>query len=258
MNEFDKQRFKQWHDKVNNYYTRAIRKRVSVKLNLPSVTLICADGIHIDYSIPALERCKELCNFGSVKLLTNCDTDYLHRVQIEPLPSLNCYSVFMLKNLIKYVETEHVLVVQHDGWILNPESWDPDWLLLDYVGPLFIHNHVIGSCSVGSGGFSLRSRRLISFVSQNLPEWDGTPAGADLFTARLGSYEDGVISISMRKRLLQEGFLFGTPEQASRFAQGGNNDLTRFYEKPFGFHGLWSNVDHVTGIVQPPPFGVKR
>ena len=236
------------------YQSREIARRAESKLELPSVTLLCGDGIHIEYSIPALERCKALCNFGAVKLLTSMPSDYEHRVEIMPLDSLNAYSTFMLKHAHEYVDTTHFLIAQHDGWILNREAWDPAWLELDYIGPLFIHAHEIGPRSVGTGGFSLRSKKLMEAVSSSLPPWDGSTAGADTAVRQIGAYEDGYIAANYRATLEAAGFRFGTPEQAARFAQGGNNDPAYYVAKPFGFHGLWPSIDHTSGEVSPPPF----
>lgn len=251
----DKKTYRKFHmNATNAYYNRTPSRRVEPKLELPSVTLFCADCIHIDYAIPSLERCKALCNFGAVRLLTSMPSDYEHAVVIPPLDTLSAYSTFMLKRAHEYVETTHLLVAQHDGWILNPEAWDPAWLELDYIGPLFIHAHVTGPRSVGSGGFSLRSKRLMEHVSAMTPPWDNTTEGGNAHVRQVGAYEDGHISMTMRSQLEAAGFRFGTPEQAGRFAQGGNNDPAYHVAKPFGFHGLWGNIDHAIGEVSPPPF----
>lgn len=251
----DVKRFREWHVNVGNaYYSRTPSRRAEPKLELPSVTLLCADCVHIEYAIPALERCKALCNFGAVKLLTSMPTDYEHRVEILPLNSLSAYSTFMLKHSHEFVDTTHFLVAQHDGWILNPESWDPAWLQCDYIGPLFLHAHKTVPTSVGSGGFSLRSKRLMAHVASMLPAWDGLEASVKAAIAAAGCYEDGYISVTARPALERAGFRFGTPAQGAQFAQAGNNDPAYHVTRPFGFHGLWSNVDHTTGEVSPPPF----
>lgn len=249
-------RFEAWHMNVNAAYHGHLPalKVPAARLSLPTVTLLCADCIHIEYSIPAIERCKAVGDFGAVKLLTSMPSDYPHRVEIGHLGSLDAYSVFMLTDAYKYVETEHALIVQHDGWVLNPEAWDPAWLQCDYIGPLFLHAHETGPRSVGSGGFSLRSRRLMERVAGLLPTWDGTPEDTSRLMRAATCYEDGVIASVHRDRLVEDGFLYGTPEQAAHFAQGGNNDPAYHVERPFGFHGLWSNIDHATGTVAPPPF----
>ena len=221
------------------------------QLDLPTVTLLCADCYDVERVIPVIEHCKSLCNFGAVKLLTSLDTNHPDKVKINPLPSHIAYSVFMLKRAPTYVSTEHALVVQHDGWILNPDAWNPAWLALDYVGPLFIHKHVIQPTSVGSGGFSLRSKKLMDFVNGRLPEWVETPQGTEQMQFMLGSYEDGIISIKHRHELVSAGFKYATPSEAAKFAQGGNCDPAYYVPRPFGFHGLWGNIDLDTGVVGP-------
>lgn len=212
------------------------------KLQLPSVTLLCCDCVDSKRAIRVLERCKALCDFGAVKLLTSIPTTYEHLVKIRPLNSLVAYSIFMLTKVHEYIDTEHVLIVQRDGFIINTDSWNPQWLNLDYIGPLFVQY----DC-VGSGGFSLRSKRLMENVSENTPEWDGTQKHADLIQPGLSYYEDGVICLSGKF----SQFKFGNLEEAAMWAQGGNRNPDYYRPHPFGFHGVWSNINHETGYVYP-------
>jgi hypothetical protein len=157
-------------------------------------------------------------------------------VAIQHFDGLNGYSAFMLKDLAGHIHTSHVQVVQHDGWIIDTSQWDPKWLLCDYLGPLFIQHQTLMSSSVGSGGFSLRSKALLDRVAELLPpkdgqhSYDGTPGNN-------WSHEDGVISCHLREQLVQSGLCFGTPDQAMRYAYGGNPWL--FVAQTFGFHGFW-------------------
>lgn len=212
------------------------------KLQLPSVTLICTDCLNANRAIKVLEHCKSLCDFGAVKFLTSIPVEYEHRVKIMPLNSLIAYSIFMLTRFHEYIETEHCLIVQRDGFILNPESWDDEWLSLDYIAPLFVqYSHC------GSGGFSLRSKKLMQAAAERTPKWDGTNQDAHRIQNDLNYYEDGVLSLSGKFK----DFKIASLEQAGRFAAGGNKDPRYFYEKPFGFHGLINSIDHATGIVKP-------
>ncbi len=212
------------------------------KLQLPTVTLMCIDCVNSARAINVLERCKEKADFGAVKFLTSIPTDYKHKVKIMPLNSLVAYSIFMLTKVHQYIDTEHVLIVQRDGWILNPESFKQEWLELDYIAPLFVQYDF-----VGSGGFSLRSNKLMKNVAAHTPEWDGTQKSADAVQSTLGYYEDGVICFSGKFA----GFKFATKDQAAEFSQGGNRNPEYYREKPFGFHGCWQNIDHSTGKVSP-------
>lgn len=211
-----------------------------MKLQLPTVTLMIIDCINVTRAIKVLEICKSKADFADVKLLTSIPTDYEHRVKIMPLNTLVAYSIFMLTKCHEYIDTPHVLIVQRDGWILNPESFDPAWLDLDYIGPLFIQYD-----KVGSGGFSLRRRSMMWEVAKALPQWDGSQGHADVIQKQVGFYEDGVICLgSFRGR-----FKIASLEQAANFAQGGNKNPVYFRDRPFGFHRTWQEIDFTTGIV---------
>lgn len=211
-----------------------------MKLQLPTVTLMCIDCLNTDRAIKVLEHCKTKADFGAVKLLTNIPNIYPHAERIIPLNSLIAYSIFMLTTVHKYIDTEHVLIVQRDGWILNPESFNPTWLDLDYIGPIFVQYD-----KVGSGGFSLRKKSMMKSIADVTPSWDGTQAHAEIMQKKFGYYEDGVICFGDYHRI----FKIASLGQAANFAQGGNRNPAYFREKPFGFHRTWQEIDFKTGLV---------
>ena len=53
---------------------------------------------------------------------------------IAPIESRDAYSNFVLKRLLPFVDTEHVLLVQWDGYVVNPGAWDPAFLDLRLPG----------------------------------------------------------------------------------------------------------------------------
>lgn len=211
------------------------------KLNLPSVTLLCADCINVERAIRVLELCKEKCSFGAVKLFTHFATDYPHKVAIAQLESLSDYSDWCLTQMHKYIDTPHVITVQHDGWILNTAAWDPTWLQYGYIGPLFLQEHQANDWSVGSGGFSFRSKALMEHVAHISPQWERGK----------WPHEDGEICKHHRAALMAAGFKFPPALEAAKFAQGGNPNPAFYVEHPFGFHGMWANINQDTGVVAP-------
>lgn len=213
-----------------------------MKLQLPSITAICIDCVNANRAIRVLEHCKSLCDFGDVKLLTSIPVAYEHRVRIKPLNSLIAYSIFMLTKVHEYVNTPHMLILQRDGFIINPSAWQEDWLKYSYIAPLFVQYP-----RVGSGGFSLRSKKLMEEVSRTTPEWDWTQKQAEIIQDEMGMYEDGVISLSGK----YSQFNIAPPEEACNFAQGGNPDPIYYRSHPFGFHGVINAIDHKTGFVSP-------
>ena len=92
-------------------------------MKLENVTLICVDCVNPELSLKVLEICQRKIEFGSVKLLTHLPIESEYTVKIEPLTSLIMYSVFCLTELYKYVDTTHMLIVQNDGFLLNPHKF---------------------------------------------------------------------------------------------------------------------------------------
>ncbi len=203
---------------------------------------MCIDCLNAGRAERVLEICKQKADFGAVKLLTSIPTEYEHAVRIMPLNTLIAYSIFMLTRVHEYIDTGHVLIVQRDGWILNISAWRDEWLDLDYIGPLFVQYD-----KVGSGGFSLRSKKIMQDVTGVVPKWDGTQKHADKIQEGLGYYEDGVICLSQ----FANNYKVGSVEQACSWAQGGNCNPANYREYPFGFHGTWQNINHATGFVYP-------
>lgn len=211
------------------------------KLQLPSVTLCIIDCIDAKRAIQVLEHCKTMVDFGAVKLLTHIPCQYENRVKIVPLNSLIAYSIFMLTRFHNFIDTDHVLIVQRDGWILNPFAFKREWLELDYIGPLFVQYDF-----VGSGGFSLRSKRLIKETANIVPEWNGTDKHAHEIQDTLGWYEDGIICLSKR---LSPDYKIASLNEAADFAHGGNRNPEYFRDYPFGFHRTFADIDFKTGFV---------
>lgn len=214
-----------------------------MRLQLPTVTLMCVDGVNAERASKVIDLCTDLVDFGAVKLLTHLPVDSKHRVEIMPLKSLVAYSIWCLTEMHKHIDTDHVLIVQRDGWILNPQNWNNDWLNYDYIGPLFVQHD-----DVGSGGFSLRSKKIMFAAAKFIGEWDGSEDQAQaLQVNKARSYEDGVLALTMRGM----GFSYATKEDAAMFAQGGNRNKEYYRSNPFGFHGDKQEIDHENGIVSP-------
>ena len=212
------------------------------KLQLPTVTCLIADCVSATRANKVLDICTSKVDFGAVKLLTDLPVDSEYRVEITPLMSHMAYSVWCLTDMYKYIDTEHVLVVQRDGWILNAQTWSNKWLEYDYTAPLFVQHD-----DVGSGGFSLRSKKIMQATAQLYGQWDGTQQHAEYIQQKAAMYEDGVLSFEMKKH----GFKIAPKHEAVKFGQGGNKNPSSYFDHPFGFHGNFQNINHATGFVYP-------
>jgi hypothetical protein len=190
---------------------------MSGKLRLPDVTLCAADCLHPNLAARALEKCMAAVEFGDAVLLSDKPVAGSFRwKEIPPLRSSQAYSRFCLKDMLAHVETRFVLVAQWDGYVVDPSAWTPAFTEFDYVGA------PVGSEGlVGNGGFSLRSRKLLSAL-QLAPEIDGYP-------------EDVAICRLLRPQLEQRfGIRFAPTALAGRFSY----DDTIPRHPTFGFHGM--------------------
>ena len=104
-------------------------------LNLDKVTLVAATSIYEKETIYALEKSSENINFSDIMLFT--DKEITHsKINIKKIEKLDLagYNKFILKDLNQYIKTEHVLICQYDGFVLNHLAWKDSYLKYDYIG----------------------------------------------------------------------------------------------------------------------------
>jgi tetratricopeptide (TPR) repeat protein len=203
-----------------------------VRPRVEHTTLCAVDCLNPELSIAALQVSMARCRFDAVKLLTCHDVSApgIETIPIAAIPSTAEYSRFMVKGLLPYIGTDHLLYVQWDGFVVNAELWDPAFLLYDYVGARWpasiLPDHP--EQSVGNGGFSLRSRALLEALQD--PEIDSFHP------------EDAVISRRYRPYLEQRhGIAFADEKTADRFSSEHCAQNT----PTFGFHGAINLSRHL-------------
>ncbi len=196
-------------------------------LDLPGVSLVCIDTANHALALRALGKSREGIRFGRTLLLTDAVPsgvavpDGIDVIAIAPLSSRDAYSQFVLKALLPYVATPHALLVQWDGYVVNPAAWEPAFLDCDYVGAKWYWYD--DDMRVGNGGFSLRSRRLLEALQDPRVALDGV--------------EDVTIGRTYRRLLEREhGLRFASEALADRFAF----EVAYPIGRPFGFHGLFN------------------
>lgn len=188
--------------------------------NIPNVTLICIDCAFHGASVSAIKKSMEQVSFARAVFITNIDIkiDGVDTIVIPAIKTKQEYSHFCIKELSKYFETDYALVIQHDGYVLNGDCWDDEFLDYDYIGAPWIYEH---NRNIGNGGFSLRSKRLCDILYSD-PLIDITHP------------EDQSIGILYRNYLEQKySIKFPSEELADRFAF----EIKTPVQKTFGFHG---------------------
>lgn len=135
-----------------------------MKKRLSNVTLLGLDCVNIERLKVAADICQKDFEFGSVKLLSSVPDIDPRVVLVSNIDSIEKYSHFLIKKVNDFVETDFVLVIQYDGFILNPEAWSDDFLKYDYIGAPWWYED---DNNVGNGGFSLRSKRLLKTLAED-------------------------------------------------------------------------------------------
>lgn len=189
---------------------------------LSNVTLCCIDTATPALSARAMSESARLCTFG--RQIYFSDRDWgLPDAEFRRIPTITSkaqYSRFVLKELAASIETDFVLTVQYDGFVLDPGCWTDEFLAFDYVGAPW---RQFATYRVGNGGFSLRSRRLLQALADPRIEVADEP-------------EDILIGRTFRSYLeIRHGIRFPEPALAHQFSwEGGPRPCPHF-----GFHGLY-------------------
>jgi tetratricopeptide (TPR) repeat protein len=190
-----------------------------------SLTLVAIDCAHPELAADALARSSALLPTAHVLLLTDVaiERDGIEVVQIASIKSRAAYSQFVLKELGAHINTDYALVVQWDGFIIDGSAWADEFWRYDYIGAKWLHES--GDFRVGNGGFSLRSKRLLSALAN--PE----------FTLNSDENEDTAICIRHRQTLEDKyDIVFADERVADRFAF----DVSRPVGPTLGFHGVFN------------------
>ncbi len=198
----------------------------SGRLRLGDVTLCAADCLHPGLAARALEICLDRCDFADAVLYSDAAVSgRFRREAIDPLRSLDDYSRFCLKEMPRRVVTPFVLVVQWDGYIVDPAAWTSEFLRYDYIGAPGYSSEAarLKPWVVGNGGFSLRSRKLLDAIAM-LPTVGGLAEDRAICEVFRADLEKG------------KGIRFAPEKLADRFCY-----QQRVPMRPtFGFHGLYN------------------
>ena len=217
------------------------------KLLLEQTTIVCISSVNIKKSIYALWRSSRNIEFQSIKLVTNKKISYepkwltVELAYDNALSSIDDYSFYCVYSLYRHIETDHVLVVQADGYVINSKKWNRNFLDFDYIGaPWKIRSDAYidpfgNHQRVGNGGFSLRSKKLLEVPLTKDIIWN-VNTGDFYKHMNVGEQaEDGIICVHNRHLYLEAGCKFAPFEVALNFSREQNLP-ENFNLKTFGFH----------------------
>jgi hypothetical protein len=211
------------------------------------VTLVCVAGVQVLRALVAIMKSARQIRFDRIVLVTT----KLKPVQWgkfsvqEPieskLDSLIEYNKYVLYKLYHHVHTRFCLVIQADGYVINGNLWNEKFYEYDYIGapwPVKSDAYIdpFGNHQrVGNGGFSLRSRRLLTVPQKIEIPWNVNEGNFYRHFNKNSYSEDGNICVHNRHLFEQEGCKFASLDIACQFSH--ELDLTDVViGKTFGFH----------------------
>jgi hypothetical protein len=214
-------------------------------IELPNVTLVCIASIKIPQSIFALQKSMHGINYGNVKFITHEDLPNLPEgiefSKCHEIKSIDDYSYYCIYNLSQHIDTDYCLLIQHDGFVINPDKWDNDWFNYDYIGALWMKTPTAyidpwgKGHRVGNGGFSFRSKKLLDVPKRAYVHFDVNWGDFYKHMDAGSTAEDGNICVHNRHIYEALGCKFAPVEVAARFSHERSLPETQGI-KPFGFH----------------------
>lgn len=198
-------------------------------VELPQVSICAVDTRTPDLALRAICRSRKQLRFADAFIMADRIPEGLEGtgvrfVEIPPIRSVKDYSEVMLTNVFSHFSTSHVLIVQWDGFVVNPDMWNPIFLDYDYIGAVWPRYN--DDMRVGNGGFSLRSRRLLEVFFRN---------------ELTKSHPEDVCIGRINRRILESryGFHFASEAIANRFS----TEWASAECPSFGFHGFFRFPD---------------
>jgi len=200
-------------------------------ITLDNVTIIAVAGTKAEETIKAINySCREI-KFGAKKIITpsKINDDSIEVIECEPL-DYEQYNHFIVYRLHEYINTKYALIVQNDGYVVNPDTWEEEFLKYDYIGapwPLphddFSFRDPEGNIQrVGNGGFSLRKRSIMLKVLDRLGQ---SPTEYEDQYYSIGC---GIIKANVPTRDIATGF-----------------SIEQIYTpKSFAIHKAWLHIPH--------------
>ena len=213
--------------------------------SLPTVTLVSITGVNIRETVYALWRSSRRIKFHSVLLITDKKVKHqppwLEVVVLDDfkLDSIDAYSYFCVYELYKWIETNHVLLIQAVGYVIRPKLWNSEFLNYDYIGapwPIVENSYVDPDGNhqrVGNGGFSLRSRKLLNVPNSSHVTWEVNTNDHYRHSGYGLQSEDGIICVHNRMIYEDQGCKFAPLPIAAKFS---TETVLMESVRSFGFH----------------------
>lgn len=209
-----------------------------------SITICCIDTKNKIEALIALDKSIENIKFNSYKFFTDDIDDIklsrfknlskvnLEIINIPKIKNKSDYSKFCLIDLNKYIDTDFLLTIQHDGYIINSDQWKDEFLNFDYIGAPWPIEWGYKN-RVGNGGFCLKSKKFLNLCEKIFLNFD-FELNKNRNDYDISVNEDFLACNIYYHEMINNGIKFADAETASYFSV--EHPIPELKKKTFGFH----------------------
>ena len=213
-----------------------------------TISICCIDTKNKIEALDALNKSIENIKFDKYYFFTddlkdikvnrfkNLSSVNLEVLLIPKITNKADYSKFCLVDLNKYISTDFCLTIQHDGYIINPESWTDKFLDFDYIGAPWPTSWGYKN-RIGNGGFCLKSKKFLEISYKIFKDFNFN-TGLDRSIYDISVNEDFLSCNLYYDEMIANGIKFADVETASIFSI--EHPILEMKEKPLGFHGYFT------------------
>jgi len=211
------------------------------KKNLKNISLIAVTSGEESESIEALNYSSREINFHKKILFSdkfsNSKIKGINFINIPRLNNISEWGKFIVFDLYKFIESDFIILIHPDGFIVNPSSWTDDFLKYDFIGAPwkiprdnYSCRDIYGNIIRVGNSVSIRSKKLLALPSKLKIKWDNFDHGYP--------HEDGFLNVQHRHLLQEKGINFPTLDIACKFGREATIPENKNID-PFTFH-KWS------------------
>jgi hypothetical protein len=205
------------------------------KLYLENITLVCMTSVLIPESIKALQFSSKDIEFEKIKFISdkkpqNLPKDFIFE-ETSPINNIDDWNHRVVFELGDYIDTDFIVLIHDDGFIVNSKSWREEFLKYDYIGAPWDHKHLFdefGNIVRVGNSVSLRSKKLLSIPKQHSMPWIKHDGNFN---------EDTQICVWNRKLFTDNGIKFAPLDVAKYFSHETYIEELEGIE-PFCFHNF--------------------
>ena len=226
------------------------------KLKLPNVTLAAMTSVSVYETVKALQYSMRGIEFAQVVLITHKKPWYLPKEitykHIDRLTNIDDFNYKIAYDLCDYIDTDYVLLVHHDGFVIHPEKWRDEFLDYDYIGSpwpipsdgkMHSFHDIYGNWVRVGNSVGIRSKQLLEFPRKANLEWTRDEEGL---------YNEDIFLCCRHKHEIEAaGMKFAPLEVAKYF--GHEMTIPEFddVDAPFLFHKWYGRNENYPRFVNP-------